>query len=86
MSVQVHRDITDGVKIRLTFELDTPPSIETCPGSAARVVRYADPELHTVWQEHGPEGEGVRTYWGDEESGDFWVHEGTTSGELYKRS
>lgn len=66
------------------FELDPPPSIKARPRSRSRVIRHANPELHAIREQHGPEGEGVWTYGRDEESGDFGVYEGAAGGELHR--
>lgn len=66
---------------QLTFQLYSAPTVEARPGGTARVVRNADPELHRVGKQHGPEGERVGTDGGEEDSGDLRVDERTAGGE-----
>ena len=58
-----------------TFELDTPTAVKGCPGGAAGVERHAYTQLHAIWEEHGTEGERVRTYGSDEECWDLGMDE-----------
>lgn len=72
--------------IILTFKLNATPAIKGRPGRTTRVERYTYTQFHAVGQQHWPEGEGVWTYWSDQEGWDFGVNERATSGELGERS